>query len=88
MTLVEWQQKFRTVEDVRDSRNNGGPPGLYALGVDMAQRGLSIGRIGKASTCRMARLTAGTVLHRSKGSLPIWFLAIYLMVIGKRGVAR
>ena len=36
---------------------------------------------------RQTSVTAGTVFHRSKVSLPLWFWAIHLMAIDKRGVA-
>ncbi len=36
---------------------------------------------------RQTSVTAGTIFHRSKVPLPVWFLAIYLVAIDKRGVA-
>ena len=63
MTLVEWQQKLHTVEDRQRflSRNNGGPPGLYALGVDIDYPSE---RIGTASTCTIVRLVADKPVSR------------------------
>ncbi len=94
MTLTEWQKKFSTVEDchtflVKQRWPDGfecpicGHPEAWIIHRQDRQ-GIEL---YECKQCRrQTSVTAGTVFHRSKVSLPVWFLAIYLVVIDNRGV--
>jgi transposase-like protein len=49
---------------------------------------LSSLRLWQCTSCRyQASVTAGTILHRTKSSLTVWFWAAYLMTTDKRGLS-
>ncbi len=95
MTLMEWQQKFRTVEDCQTFLVQQRWPEGFVCPACGHREAWVIHRqdrhgidLYECKECRrQTSVTAGTVFHHSKISLPMWFWAIYLVAIDKRGVA-
>ena len=95
MTLIEWQKKFSSVKDCHTFLVNQRWPHGFVCPVCGHLEAWLIHRqdrkdidLYECKSCRrQTTVTAGTVFHRSKVPLPVWFLAIYLVAIDKRGVA-
>lgn len=95
MTLPEWQKRFSTVEDCHTFLINQRWPDGFVCPICGHREAWVVHRQDRQGIdlyeCKQCRrqtsVTAGTVFHRSKVPLPVWFLAIYLVAIDKRGVA-
>ena len=93
MTFREWQQKFSTVADCHAFLANLRWPKGFVCPICGHRDAWIIHRQDRQDIdlyeCKQCRrqtsVTAGTVFHRSKVPLPVWFLAIYLVAIDKRG---
>ncbi len=95
MTLLKCQQRFSTVEDCHTFLFEQRWPNGFECPNCHQREYWEIHRqdrpgmpLYECKQCRrQASVTAGTVFHRSKVPLPVWFMAIYLVAIDKRGVA-
>lgn len=92
MTLVEWQDKFSTEEGCQaylfHQRWPDGfrcPKCQHAIWWPVQRSGRTAALYEWAACRHQASLTAGTIFHRTKVSLRVWFLAIFLMAIDKGG---
>lgn len=92
---MEWQKRFSTVEECHTFLVNQRWPDGFVCPICDHREAWTIHRQDRPGIdlyeCKQCRrqtsVTAGTVFHRSKVPLPVWFLAIYLVAIDKRGVA-
>ena len=95
MTLRDLQKKFSTVEDCHEFLVKKRWPDGFVCPICGHRDAWIIHRQDRQDIdlyeCKQCRrqtsVTAGTVFHRSKVPLPVWFLAIYLVAIDKRGDA-
>ena len=92
MTLLEWQVRFGTAEGcyayLYAARWPEGfrCPGCAGTKAWRVQRGDRGSPLYECAACHhQASLTAGTIFHRTKVPLPVWFLALYLMAVDKGG---
>ena len=94
MTFTEWRKKFSTIEDCHTFLVNlRWPTGFVCPGCG-GQDAWNIRRQDRQDSdlyeCKQCRrqtsVTAGTMFHRSKVPLPIWFWAIYWVAIDQHGI--
>lgn len=92
MTLLEWQARCGTAQAcyayLAEARWPEGLrcPACAGTKTWRVQRGDRESPLYECATChRQASLTAGTIFHRTKVPLPVWFLAIYLVAVDKGG---
>ena len=95
MTFAEWQQKFSTAANCHTFLANLRWPegfvcpncgGREAWPVHRSHRQRS--ELYECKQCgRQTSVTAGTMFHRSKVPLPVWFLAIYRLVVDGRDIS-
>lgn len=89
--MLEFLQRFSTEEACIDHLATLRWPGGYCCAKcdgRMAWRLPSRPRTFECASCHhQESVTAGTIFHRTRTPLPIWFLAAYLMGADKRGVS-
>lgn len=93
MTLMQWHTKFGTVETCHDFLvEQRWPQGFVCPRCEHREAWIIHPRdrtipLYECKTCRyQSSVTVGTIFQRAKVSLPIWFMAIYLVAVDKRGV--
>jgi Zn ribbon nucleic-acid-binding protein len=92
MTLLEWQDRFGTEDACRESLfRQRWPDGFWCPACE-GREYWTIQRSGRTAPlyeCRacghQVSVTAGTIFHRTKVPLRVWFLAIFLMAVDKGG---
>ena len=96
MNLLSWTQKFGTDEACRQYLlNQRWPQGFVCPQPDCGgreywkiQRSDRTDVLYECTQCHhQVSLTAGTLFHRTKVALPVWFLAIYRVAVDKGGVS-
>lgn len=90
-SLFEFQERFRTERSCAKllRRWKYGADGFRCPGCGGKRSWYLVSRrLDECSTCgRQTSLTAGTVFHKSRKPLRMWFLAIYLFVSSKQGIS-
>jgi len=89
-TLLEFQTQFETEEACRTYLAKCRWPDGFVCPRCGHRRAyeLSSLRLWQCTSCRhQASATAGTILHRTKAPLTVWFWAAYLMTTDKRGLS-
>jgi transposase-like protein len=90
INLLEFQQKYRTEEACEQHLFKIRWPGGFICPCCKHQKYYYISKrkLYQCSSCRhQTSLTSGTVMHRSRTPLLIWFWAIYLISNDKRGLS-
>jgi transposase-like protein len=88
LTLFGFHERFKTEEDCGNYLFNiRWPKGYVCPRCEGSQYGLIKSRnLYRCTKCRyQVSLTAGTVMHRSRTPLIVWFWAIFLLACDKRG---
>lgn len=89
-TLLEFQTQFATEDACREYLATcRWPDGFVCPRCGHRQAyELDMPRLWQCAGCRyQASVTAGTILHRTKTPLTVWFWAAYLMTTDKRGLS-
>ena len=94
LTLPEWLQKFGTDKACHDYLFSQRWPDGFVCPRCQGQAHWKVQRsdrtapLYECTACHyQASLTAGTIFHRTKLALPLWFLAIFLIAVDKRGMS-
>lgn len=90
LTLIEFQEKFGTEEACMKALIEARWPNGWICPRCGKTRYYSITgrRLFECADCRyQSSVTAGTILHKTRTSLQIWFLIMYLVVTDKRGIS-
>lgn len=90
MTLVEFLQRFGRDEDCVRFLFDKRWPGGWVCPQCGGKKGYQIEKrsLWECAACgRQASVTAGTVLHGTRTPLRHWFLAMFLLVMDKRGLS-
>ena len=92
MTLLEWQDQFATENACHEYLFQQRWPAGFVCPQCQGKTFWTIQRSGRTAPlyeCQacghQASVTAGTVFHRTKVSLRVWFMAIFLMAVDKGG---
>lgn len=88
LTLFGFHKQFKTQEDCEDYLFNiRWPKGYVCPRCEESQYSLIKSRnLYRCMKCRyQVSLTAGTIMHRSRTPLTVWFWAIFLLACDKRG---
>jgi len=94
MTLPEWMRKFGTDEACQDYLFAQRWPDGFVCPRCQGPKSWKIQRsdrttpLYECTACHyQASVTVGTIFHRTKVALSLWFLAIFLMADDKRGIS-
>ena len=94
VTLPEWIKKFGTDEACQKHlESQRWPSGFVCSRCEgtkawTVQRSDRIAPLYECAACHyQASVTVGTIFHRTKVSLSVWFLAIFLLAVDKRGIS-
>ena len=92
MTLIQWQDQFGTEKACQDYLFSQRWPKGFVCPKCQGTKYWKIQRSGRTtslyecSACgHQSSATAGTIFHRTKVPLRVWFLAIFLMAVDKGG---
>jgi len=90
LNWLEFQEKFSTEESCRNYLYQMRWPNGFRCPICDHNRAYKITKrhlYECAECCYQASVTAGTIMHKTRTSLKIWFWAIYLMANDKRGAS-
>ena len=92
MTLIQWQDRSGTEEACQDYLYQERWPHGFVCPQCQGTKCWKVHRSGRTGTLyecsacgHQDSITAGTIFHRTKVSLRVWFLAIFLMAVDKGG---
>ena len=88
-SLREFQTQFSTEDACREYLATcRWPEGFICPGCGHRQAYRIGSQLWQCAACRhQTSVTAGTILHRTKTPLTVWFWAAYLMITDKRGLS-
>ena len=92
MTLLEWQDKFPDDKACREYLFDQRWPNGFVCPKCQGTKYWTVQRSGRtapvyecAACGHQASVTAGTIFHRTKVALRVWFMAIFHIAVDKRG---
>ena len=92
MTILEWQDRFGTEAACRDYLYHQRWPHGFVCPQCQGTKCWAVRRSGRTGTLyecsacgHQASITAGTIFHRTKVPLRVWFIAIFLIAVDKGG---